>query len=242
MPLIPDADIGTEDLAAEGRGAGGYVQGLVTVKCHGQVRVDGTFGHLACVGVDAAGQVNCQHKCAVFPLAVYQCAGGQPGRAQTAVEPGTVQGVYHGVKGLCRQGRSVTVSRSMRMRSPTSRCIWAVRWKRRRNWQTVCLPCCTAPATTIWTAAWQDRIGAAITGEHWLDFTAAGKDKGLHLLCAHFGIPQENTYAFGDSYNDTPMLRAAAHPYLMNIAPADLKEEFATQIDDVAGVLKTLGH
>ena len=42
---------------------------------------------------------------------------------------------------------------------------------------------------------WQDRIGAAITGEHWLDFTAAGKDKGLHLLCAHFGIPQENTYA-----------------------------------------------
>ena len=80
MPLIPDADIGTEDLAAEGRGAGGYVQGLVTVKCHGQVRVDGTFGHLACVGVDAAGQVNCQHKCAVFPLAVYQCAGGPAGR------------------------------------------------------------------------------------------------------------------------------------------------------------------
>ena len=106
----------------------------------------------------------------------------------------------------------------------------------------MCLPCCTAPATTIWTAAWQDRIGAAITGEHWLDFTAVGKDKGLHLLCAHFGIPRENTYAFGDSYNDTPMLRAAAHPYLMNIAPADLKEEFATQIDDVAGVLKTLGH
>lgn len=89
---------------------------------------------------------------------------------------------------------------------------------------------------------WQDRIGAAITGEHWLDFTAAGKDKGLHLLCAHFGIPQENTYAFGDSYNDAPMLRAAAHPYLMRIAPADLKAEFATQIDDVTSVLKTLGH
>ena len=121
--------------------------GLCAGACNCQM--DGTFGHLACVGVDAAGQVNCQHNCAVFPLAVYQCAGGQPGRAQTAVEPGTVQGVYHGVKGLCRQGRSVTVSRSMRMRSPTSRCIWAVRWKRRRNWQTVCLPCCTAPATTI---------------------------------------------------------------------------------------------
>ena len=89
---------------------------------------------------------------------------------------------------------------------------------------------------------WQDRIGAAVTGEHWLDFTAAGKDKGLHLLCAHFGIPQENTYAFGDSYNDAPMLRAAAHPYLMRIAPADLKAEFATQIDDVTSVLKTLGH
>jgi len=89
---------------------------------------------------------------------------------------------------------------------------------------------------------WRDRIGAAITGEHWLDFTAAGKDKGLHLLCEHFGIPLENTYAFGDSYNDAPMLRAAAHPYLMRIAPADLKAEFATQIDDVTSVLKTLGH
>lgn len=89
---------------------------------------------------------------------------------------------------------------------------------------------------------WRDRIGAAITGEHWLDFTAAGKDKGLHLLCEHFGIPLENTYAFGDSYNDAPMLRAAAHPYLMRIAPADLKAEFATQIDDVTSVLKTLGY
>ena len=59
------------------------------------------------------------------------------------------------------------------------------------------------------------------------------------MLCAHFGIPQENTYAFCDSYNDAPMLRAAAHPYLMNIAP---EAEFATQIDNVAGVLKTLGH
>jgi len=28
----------------------------------------------------------------------------------------------------------------------------------------------------------------------------------------------------------------------MRIAPADLKAEFATQIDDVTSVLKTLGH
>ena len=62
------------------------------------------------------------------------------------------------------------------------------------------------------------------------------------MLCTHFGIPQGNTYAFGDSYNDAPMLRAAAHPYLMRIAPADLKAEFVMQIDDVAGVLKTLGY
>ena len=62
------------------------------------------------------------------------------------------------------------------------------------------------------------------------------------MLCAHFGIPLENTYAFGDSYNDAPMLRVAAHPYLMSIAPADLKAEFSTQIDDVVGVLKTLGY
>ena len=29
---------------------------------------------------------------------------------------------------------------------------------------------------------------------------------------------------------------------LMSIAPADLKAEFSTQIDDVTSVLKTLGH
>lgn len=78
MPLIPGCRYRHRGSRRRRRGAGGCVQGLVTVKCHGQVCVDGIFGHLACVGVDAAGQVNCQHKCAVFPLAVYQCAGGQP--------------------------------------------------------------------------------------------------------------------------------------------------------------------
>lgn len=57
--------------------------------------------------------------------------------------------------------REKQASRSMRMRLPTSRCIWAVRWKRRRNWQTACPPCCTAPATTIWTAALRIASAAA---------------------------------------------------------------------------------
>lgn len=88
--------------------------------------------------------------------------------------------------------------------------------------------------------AWQDRIGAAVTGEHWLDFTAAGKDKGLYWLCDHFGIPRENTYAFGDSYNDVPMLDAAAHAYLMASGAPGLQAKYPLKTDDVLSVLRTL--
>ena len=56
VPLVSDADVVTDDFAAERCGRYCRVQRLVTVKGDGQVGTDGTFGYLAGVGADAAGQ------------------------------------------------------------------------------------------------------------------------------------------------------------------------------------------
>ena len=39
-----------------------------------------------------------------------------------------------------------------------------------------------------------------------------------------FHIPHENTYAFGDSFNDSPMLRYAAHSVAIGHAPQGVKD------------------
>lgn len=87
---------------------------------------------------------------------------------------------------------------------------------------------------------WKNRIGAAITGEHWLDFTAAGKGKGLNILCHHFGIAPENTYAFGDNFNDVSMLEAAGHAFIMSSADSLLLTQFPNHTDSVLKTLSVL--
>ena len=103
VPFVPDADVSTDDLTAEGCGAWSCVQGLAAVKRHGQVCADGSLGGLTRIGVDAAGQIYGQHECAAFPLTIHQRTGSQPGRAKAAVKPGAIQSIHDGVKGLCCQ-------------------------------------------------------------------------------------------------------------------------------------------
>ena len=57
VPFVPDADVGTDNLTAEGREAWSCVQRLAAVKRHGQVCADGSLGGLTRIGVDAAGQI-----------------------------------------------------------------------------------------------------------------------------------------------------------------------------------------
>ena len=52
VPFVSDADVGTDDLTAEGCGAWSCVQGLAAVKRHGQVCADGFLGGLTRIGVD----------------------------------------------------------------------------------------------------------------------------------------------------------------------------------------------
>lgn len=97
----------------------------------------------------------------------------------------------------------------------------------------------TIPAAHL-IPIWEQRIGVAITGEHWLDFTSAGKGIGLQLLCRHLKIDLEHTYAFGDNFNDVSMLEISGHPYIMNSAVPDLLKRFQNHTDNVVRMLLEL--
>lgn len=73
---------------------------------------------------------------------------------------------------------------------------------------------------------WGRVFHAAVAGAEWLDFTLADKGTGLERLCRALGIDPGQVMAFGDNFNDVPMLRAAGRPYIMDTAHPRLREEF----------------
>lgn len=87
---------------------------------------------------------------------------------------------------------------------------------------------------------WCGKIDVVITGEHWLDFTTAGKGVGLQWLCQHLNLPLADVYAFGDNFNDVSMLDLAGHPYIMASAARELKDRFANHCENVVNTLNTL--
>lgn len=87
---------------------------------------------------------------------------------------------------------------------------------------------------------WGAQFKVAIAGECWVDLTLADKGTGLSLLCAALGIGAEEVMAFGDNYNDVPMLEWAGRPYLMANAAPDLRARFPVQCRRVAEVLEGL--
>ena len=62
---------------------------------------------------------------------------------------------------------------------------------------------------------WGQKVNVAISGECWLDFNTSDKGQGLSALCRVLEIPARDVMAFGDNYNDIPMMRWAGMPYLM---------------------------
>lgn len=78
------------------------------------------------------------------------------------------------------------------------------------------------------------------------DCSTINYDKGsaiAHLL-AHFNIPIEHSYAFGDGYNDQAMFREVAHKIAMGNAVDVLKEKatYITDTIDNDGIMKALQH
>lgn len=84
------------------------------------------------------------------------------------------------------------------------------------------------------------KLTCAIAGEKWLDFTLADKGIGLSALCSSLGILPCDVIAFGDNYNDLPMLKMAGISYLMNNAAPDLLSQFDHHCDSVAEILRFL--
>jgi len=72
------------------------------------------------------------------------------------------------------------------------------------------------------------------------------KAEGMEKICAYFGIDLKNTYAFGDSPNDLPMLEKAAMGVAMGNASAEVREAadmVTDRVDEngISNALKKLG-
>ena len=87
---------------------------------------------------------------------------------------------------------------------------------------------------------WGQQYQIAIAGEIWVDITVADKGSGIRALCRHLDIPLENVVAFGDNYNDVPILDIVGTPYIMGSAPDELLHRYPNVCYDVAETLKTL--
>lgn len=80
----------------------------------------------------------------------------------------------------------------------------------------------------------------AISGKTWIDFSASNKGAGVKAACRIFGIPEENTYGFGDNWNDVTMLDVVRHPYIMASAHPELKAKYPNVCVNVPDELKKI--
>lgn len=98
----------------------------------------------------------------------------------------------------------------------------------------------TTRAQALLSPRWGGVFHAAVAGAEWLDFTLADKGMGLTQLCTALGIGLNEVMAFGDNYNDVPMLSIVGHPRLMENAVEELKGIFPVRCRRVAETLQTL--
>lgn len=68
------------------------------------------------------------------------------------------------------------------------------------------------------------------------------KIEGIKKALQHYGIKQEETIAFGDSWNDTEMLREVGIGVAMGNSSEDIKElaDYVTDTNDNDGIMKAL--
>lgn len=88
------------------------------------------------------------------------------------------------------------------------------------------------------------RAAACVSGDVWMDVMQNGIDKGkaLTAIQKHRGITKDETVAFGDYYNDIPLLECARYAYVMRNANEDMYK-YGNRIadsNDEGGVLKVI--
>lgn len=89
-------------------------------------------------------------------------------------------------------------------------------------------------------ADWGDTFNVALAGRHWLDFTATDKGQGLAALARLLGVAPQEVAAFGDNFNDLPMLRFAGQAWAMQGAPAPVLAAAGQSCAQVEPVLRSI--
>jgi hypothetical protein len=84
---------------------------------------------------------------------------------------------------------------------------------------------------------WRE-ANAAVAGPKWIDTTFANKGIGVRMLCERLGIRPDEVMAFGDNYNDAPMLDVVGEAYIMDSAAAPLRARYARHTPRPEDVLR----
>ncbi len=84
---------------------------------------------------------------------------------------------------------------------------------------------------------WSSRLKCTVSGFGWLDFVNPEVNKGNSLtnLMNTLQIKKEDTYAFGDNFNDLEMLKTVQYGFVMENAVEEIKQQFtyrATLVED----------
>ncbi|MGN1168648.1 MAG: HAD-IIB family hydrolase [Acutalibacteraceae bacterium] len=87
---------------------------------------------------------------------------------------------------------------------------------------------------------WGDKLNVAEAGSIWLDFTPGDKGDGLRMVCSAAGIEPCEVLAFGDNFNDIPMLSAAGLSFAMEAADSQVKAAASGVCADVVSKCREL--
>jgi Cof subfamily protein (haloacid dehalogenase superfamily) len=96
----------------------------------------------------------------------------------------------------------------------------------------------------IFKPKYEKDFSVTIGDDVWVDVMILGVNKGtaLNCLAKHVGINSGQIMAFGDTYNDIEMLKAAKYSYIVKNAHADMAgyARFMTDSNEDFGVIKVL--
>ncbi len=96
----------------------------------------------------------------------------------------------------------------------------------------------------LYGPVWGGRFSVAVAGADWVDIMNPGVHKGAALLRLgeRLGVPPEGMMAFGDTFNDAEMLKAAKYGFLVENGSPALREEvpFLAPPNTNSGVMQIL--
>ena len=79
-----------------------------------------------------------------------------------------------------------------------------------------------------------------MAGKEWIEFSQADKGTALQRLCFRLRIELGDVMAFGDNYNDLPMLSVVGYPIIMENSQRELMYFFKKRCSRVENVLEEL--